>query len=179
MNRLFIALKLPVDVIEEIDSLRKNIYKDNSVRRWEVKEKLHLTLKFLGEVEKSKTNPIISRVEDIVKDVNQILCEYDKFGFFLPRILWLSLNVDRILFDVVRKIENEMETLGFAKEKRAFKPHITLLRIKENLSDDFISSFKNYKLPERNFRCSEISVMNSLLLPGGSVYNDLKIFKLT
>lgn len=179
MNRLFIALKLPDEIIDEIISIRKAVNQDNIRSRWEPKEKLHLTLKFLGDVEESKTSLIIDKVEAITKNIPKIQCEFDKFGFFLPRILWLSLKVNGDLFEVVKNIENEMNNLGFEKEKRSFKPHITLLRIKETLTDGFISRFKNYELPQRIFYCSEISLVNSKLLPGGSVYNDIKIFKLT
>jgi 2'-5' RNA ligase len=179
MNRLFIALDLPSEIVEEIFSIRKAVNQDKIKSKWEPKEKLHLTLKFLGDVVDSETNLVVEKLEPVLKDIPRINCEFDKFGFFLPRILWLSLKVDEILFEIVKKIEDEMKDLGFAKEKRNFSPHITLLRIKEKLSEDFISGFKNYKLPQRNFYCNQISLMNSKLLPGGSVYGKIKIYKLT
>ncbi|MCX6149974.1 MAG: RNA 2',3'-cyclic phosphodiesterase [Ignavibacteriales bacterium] len=177
-NRLFIALKLPRDIIDEIDSIRNSIYQDDIDRKWESKEKFHLTLKFLGDVEESDSVPFIKKIKPILEGYNKITCEFDKFGFFLSRILWISLKVDDKLLEIVDKVENEFEHLGFEKEKRMFKPHITLLRIKENPDDEFISSFKNFILPQKSFYCNEISLMKSKLLPGGSVYSDVKLFKL-
>jgi RNA 2',3'-cyclic 3'-phosphodiesterase len=178
MNRLFIAMKLPSEIIEEIYSIRESVYSDGIERKWESKDKFHLTLKFLGDVEESKTDKIINKMESVLIEQKKILCNYEKFGFFLPRILWLSLKCDKAIYNIVDKIESEMSELDFQKEKRGFKPHITLLRIKENLSDKFISCFNNYKLPERNFYCDKISLMKSKLLSGGSVYSDIKVFNL-
>ena len=178
MNRLFISLHLPKEIVEEINSIRESVYKDDLKRKWESEDKLHLTLKFLGEVEEFRTNLIIEKIEKVLNGQKKIVCGYEKFGFFLPRILWLSLKCDKVIYDIVNKIENETAEIGFPKEKRSFKPHITLLRIKENLSEKFISDFSNYKLPEKEFYCDKISLMKSQLLPGGSVYTDLKVFNL-
>ena len=82
MNRLFIALNLPAEIIEEIFSIRKAVNQDKIKGKWEPKEKLHLTLKFLGDVEELKTNFIIEKLDPILKDITGIQCEYDKFGFF-------------------------------------------------------------------------------------------------
>jgi RNA 2',3'-cyclic 3'-phosphodiesterase len=178
MNRLFIALKLPLEIVEEINSLRQSVYDDGIKRKWESSEKLHLTIKFLGDVEDSRTDLIIKKIDKVLSGEKKINCSYEKFGFFLPRILWLSLKCDKVIYDIAGKIEDEMAELGFQKEKRGFKPHITLLRIKEIPDNKFISGFNNYKLPERNFICDKISLMKSRLLPGGSVYSDIKVFNL-
>jgi 2'-5' RNA ligase len=178
MSRLFIALKLPTEIIDDVIYIRKKIFQDEIKRKWEEKDKQHLTLKFLGDVEETKIELIIKKLEGVLKGREKISLEFDKFGFFLPRILWLSLKADKNLNEIVSQIENEMQDLGFEKEKRSFKPHITLLRIKENLSESFISSFRNYSLPHRKFYCDNISLMKSKLLPGGSIYSDVKNIQL-
>jgi len=178
MNRLFIALKLPVPIVEKITEIRKSIYDIDDLGKWEPNDKLHLTLKFLGDTEESKTILIINKLKTIVSKYSEIDCRIGEFGFFLPRILWIKLEVNPNLFTLINEIEESLFELGFEKEKRLFKPHITLLRIRKNVSDEFVSAFKNYKAPEMSFNCSEIALVKSELFPRGSVYTDIKVFKL-
>lgn len=178
-NRLFVAQLLPEEVISELISIRNAIYKGPLPGRWEGTDKLHLTLKFLGDTEETKTDAVIKALEKNISKTGPISCEFERFGFFLPRILWLGLRVGEELFNLVKGINNDMELLGFEKEIRNFKPHITLLRIKSNPSSDFVSAFKDYKLPARKFQSNEIALMRSKLLPGGSVYSEIKRFYLT
>ncbi|RJP61856.1 MAG: RNA 2',3'-cyclic phosphodiesterase [Ignavibacteriales bacterium] len=179
MNRLFIALKMPVNVVEQIDDLRKSIYDYDDLGRWEPKDKLHLTLKFLGDTEERNTATIINKLEAIVSEYSRFECSLGEFGFFLPKTLWIKLIVKPALFTLVKEIEESLIELGFEKEKRSFKPHITLLRIKKNVTDEIVSGFKNFKVPETNFYCDEIALVKSELLPRGSKYTDIKVFKLS
>jgi len=178
MNRLFIALKLPVPVVNKLTDVRKSIYDNDDFGRWEDKDKLHLTLKFLGDTEEKKTILIKNKLKAIVSKYSKIDCELGQFGFFLPKILWIKLNVNPSLFTLISEIEESFIELGFEKEKRSFKPHITLLRIRKNVSDEFVSAFKNYIVPEMKFNCNEIALVKSELLPRGSVYTDIKVFNL-
>lgn len=177
-NRLFIALKLPEEIIEDIVSLRKKAWSDDKAQKWEVEDKIHLTLKFLGDTDESKNDEIMEILRKIAENYKEITCEYDRFGFFLPRILWFGLRVDEQLFDIVQRLNNDLQKLGFVPENRNFKPHITLLRIKNELSPEFVSAYKNFKLPPRRFQAKEIALVRSKLSPQGSVYSDIKSFNL-
>ncbi len=179
MNRLFVALKFPEPIVDKIIEIRKSIYDNNEFGKWEQREKLHLTLKFLGDVDDVKTLLIKDKLEILLSKYSEINCELSNFGFFLPKILWLKLNVDSKLFRMVDEIEDSFVELGFDKEKRSFKPHITLLRIKEKISDELISKFRNYKMPEIKFNCNEATLVKSQLLSGGSVYSDIEVYKLS
>lgn len=175
-NRLFIALKLPQEIREEICTISRNIYSTQVNRKWEPAEKLHMTVKFLGNVEETKTPEIIRTFSEAVSGYNKIRASYEKFGFFLPHILWVSLNTQNHLFQLVHNIEEKFSKIGFEKEKRPFKSHITLLRMKENPDPDFIHAFRDHKLPEREFEITEAVLVRSTLKPSGSVYTDIKNF---
>lgn len=180
MNRLFIALKLPEMVVEDIVKMRDSLSPDPAgTHKWEDKNKLHLTLKFLGDTDDEKTGKVIEIMGKITSKYEKIFLRYDRFGFFMPRIFWFGLRAENALFELVKDINNDLELLGFEKENRNFKPHITLLRIKGNLSEKFVSAFTNFRLPETKFFASEIALMRSKLLPGGSVYSEIKKFNLT
>lgn len=178
-NRLFIALKLPEDIVKEIVRLRDSVLNDNVRRRWEPDEKLHLTLKFLGDCDEKMTLEIEKKLEEITSKYHAFEMEFDRFGFFLPRILWLGLRTENALFDLEKEINNGMNLLGFKKENRNFKPHITILRIKDNLDPGFISAFNSFELPKLKFSAGEVSLVKSILRPQGSVYSDIRSFHLT
>lgn len=173
-NRLFIALKLPQEIREEIASITRSIYKGTENKHWEPAEKLHLTVKFLGNVDENRTNDIIESFTDAFSGIRMIRTSYDKFGFFLPKILWLGLNTEEHLFRLVDKIEENFSKLGFEKEKRKFKSHITLLRMKEGPDREFINAFREYKFPETEFYIIEAAVIKSTLRPTGSIYTDIQ-----
>lgn len=171
-------MKLPEDVIGEIDVLRRQIAGNYVPGSWEGIDKLHLTMKFLGDTDEEKTGEIINVLEQIATKYSRIYCKTGRFGFFLPRILYLGLEADRHLRQLAEELNFSFEKLGFQRENRNFKAHITLLRIKKDVSDGFVSDFNNYSLPAREFYLNELSLMKSWLLPGGSVYTEIKSINL-
>ncbi len=177
-NRLFIALKFPEEITEEIVRLRKEAFQDYISLKWEPQEKLHLTLKFLDDVEISKIEKITETIKNTVQNYEKIKAEFDRFGFFLPRILWLGLRVDEHLFSLVKDLNISLKKLNFEQESRNFKPHITILRIKEKLNPEFVESFKNFKIPSLNFQMKDVVLMKSELQKGGSIYNEISSFYL-
>lgn len=177
-NRLFIALKLPDAVKAEIITFRDMLADEGNDRKWESPEKLHLTLKFLGDVEENKNQDIEKILENLTQKYSKIECELDRFGFFLPRILWVGLKVEDHLFKLVNQLDFDLKKLDFEPETRNFKPHITILRIKENLNPDFVTRYKNFKMPSVKFFMNEVVLMKSELLRSGSKYTKLKNFYL-
>ncbi len=79
-NRLFISLNLPEDTIDEIIRLRKAVCEDDKLN-WEPKERIHLTVKFIGDV----SDEIMEKISDelnFVTNYSNIKCSINKFGFF-------------------------------------------------------------------------------------------------
>jgi 2'-5' RNA ligase len=181
MSRLFVALKIPENIKDLIIEYRNTIWKDSTGLRWESKEKLHLTLKFIGEVEQSSIKEI-SDALTFVEDFDKINLSLGQFGFFYnresPRILWIGLNYEPVIYDLVNRINYELEKFSIPKEKKKFKAHLTLLRIKRTPDESFIKAFNNFKVPELKFVSTEAAIIESTLLPAGSRYKDLKEYKL-
>lgn len=181
MIRLFVALKIPDDVINKIIQYRNEAAFSNQNLNWENKEKLHLTLKFIGNVREELTDKINDALL-FTENFNSIKFSFTKFGFFFrdnyPKILWLGLSNNDELIMLVEKIEGKLEPLGIQSEKRTFKPHLTLLRIKNKLDNNFINSFENFKLPNLNFVSNEISLIKSELFSDTSRYTEIKKYKL-
>ncbi|MFA3781991.1 RNA 2',3'-cyclic phosphodiesterase [Melioribacteraceae bacterium 4301-Me] len=181
MNRLFIAAEIPEDALNKLIEIRDNIYNDPRIK-WEPKEKLHITLKFLGDVEEEKNKKLIETIANVLKDKAKFDLFFEKFGFFKkagqPRILWVKTNDSEQLKIIQHEIDNCCNELGFPKENREFKPHVTLLRIRGNEDIQKIYKFSNHIFPKITFTVSNIILFKSELKSTGSVYHKIKNFNL-
>lgn len=159
---------------EYIDRLKANI---DGVK-WEKREKLHVTLKFLGEADESTA----SRVRDIL---GKLCIKYSpfkmgitRFGGFPnlenPRVLFVALSLNDELASLKNDIDRDLVALGFKEDARRFTPHITVGRVKKRFG---IKS--PIAIAEKiAFDISEIGLIKSELNPKGSVYTPLKVFDL-
>ncbi|MBU1098906.1 MAG: RNA 2',3'-cyclic phosphodiesterase [Bacteroidetes bacterium] len=180
-SRLFISLEIPEYIQEEIIKLRQEIYGVGAERiRWEEKEKLHLTLKFLGEIDSTLESQICSALHTVSSKYQSLHLEFSKFGLFLrsgiPSILWVGIKNNDLLLKLQRDIDNQLSRLNIKKDKRKFSAHITILRLKGKENMEQINNFMDYSLENYNFTASKITLMKSQLLQKGSVYTALKSF---
>ena len=181
MARLFVSLNLPEEIRDRINAFRTEVGSKESKLKWEPKEKLHLTLKFIGDVDNNRVNSIAEDL-DFIENFQAINCETERFGFFFtrnqPRILWLGLHTDKIIFNLVEGLNSRLEKFLIPRERKKFTSHITILRIRGNVSEEFVQRFQNFDVPKIKFKANKISLMKSELLPLGSVYNEIKKYKL-
>ncbi|GEM_PF-393173 len=190
MIRLFIALNIPAEIKNEIIRRRDQIISsvlENSENKiftplkWEPEEKLHLTLKFIGEVKEELLDKIIGSI-GFIQNYKPIHCAFSGFGLFFrnnePKILWAGFNVNKKLFELVNQLNKNFIKFSIQPEHRKFKAHITLLRIKNGLDKDLINGFEKFKMNEIPFFADEVTLFKSDLLQSGSVYTPLRTFKL-
>lgn len=182
MNRLFITLDIPEKTIEEILTLSKKLY-GNFPAKWEGMDKLHITLKFLGDTDSELIDKILQHLDETAKKFNKFDAEFNRYGIFFrnnsPKIFWIGLTQNQKVFDLQKEIEDRASELGFKKEKRNFHPHLTLLRIKGKENIDALTKTKNTKIDPIKFTAKQISLMKSELKPTGSVYSIIKSFELS
>lgn len=181
MIRLFIALNIPDDIKEKIINLRNSVIPNPMDYKWESIDKLHLTLKFIGEVEENLAEEI-SKELDFIALYNTFNCSFTKFGFFYsggkPVILWLGLRINREIFNLVDELNSKLIKFDIEPEKRKFKPHLTLMRIRKKIDKNFIYSFENCKLPETEFITNSVSLIKSELQTDSSKYTKIKNYNL-
>jgi len=181
MIRLFAALKIPEEIKDKIFGYCFDGVENSSDYKWEAKEKIHLTLKFIGDVKDELLPEIINEIE-FVKRYSSFYCTISKFGFFFrdrePKILWCNLDTDDSMVMLVDELDKRLRKFGIEVEKRKFKGHLTLLRIKKNVNEKFIQGFKEYKFDPVNFNTNQVALIQSMLKPTGSEYKVLKIYEL-
>lgn len=171
--RLFIAIEIPKDLKKELIELQNKL-KDVFFGSW-VGDKLHLTLKFLGEVDDKK----VKAVKDALNKIKFSRFEMSLKGLgAFPseehiRVLWAGVyKGDEEAKDIQKLVETELEKLGFEKEKREYTNHLTLCRVKSVDKQIVKDVFKKYKNTEfGTFAVDKISLIKSTLTPKGPIYS--------
>jgi 2'-5' RNA ligase len=181
MIRLFIALLIPDEIKSVIFEHCNTIVKSPSDYKWEDQDKVHLTLKFIGEVKEELLPKIINEIE-FVNNYTAFDCMISKYGFFFRdnecKILWCNLDTHDSIISLVSELNMRLKKFNIEPETRKFRGHLTLMRIKRKVSENFIKNFKEYKFSPIKFTTNEIALVQSVLKPGGSEYKVLKIYEL-
>ncbi|MCX7957679.1 MAG: RNA 2',3'-cyclic phosphodiesterase [Deltaproteobacteria bacterium] len=183
--RTFIAIepdeKAKERLLSFLDKARKAVRGDIS---WTRKENLHFTLKFLGEIPKVKITEIEHLIQTISERHSVFNIGIGGVGFFpdirKPRIFWAGIKSGQDeLMSLAQDIENDCEYLGFAREKREFKAHITIARIRDpRIKSDNTLLEKLSQEDICSFSADRIILYRSDLLPAGAKYTVLKEFLL-
>jgi len=180
--RTFLALEIPDGPLQQILDIRNNNLDHSQNIKWEPREKLHVTLKFLGDTNSEDINDIIISLESVFKESRNFQLSFSEFGFFMKgdesKILWIGIDQSDMLNKLVEDVESGLSKFGFRKESRRFKPHITLLRIKNKKDACSVKHFTGLKPPLIKFTAEKLSFYESMLLPRGSVYKSIKYFYL-
>jgi len=181
MIRLFVALKIPEYIKEQLLNICYEVVPDATLYKWATKDKMHLTLKFVGEVEENLELPISTEL-DFVKNYRSFDFKISRFGFFFrdkrPKILWAGLQTDETIIKMVGELNKKMEIFNIEPERRKFKSHLTLLRIKSEFNENLISNFNNYQFDNLKFKTNKIALVKSELSQTGTQYTEIKNYEL-
>ena len=174
--RLFIAALIPDKIQNKLANYIHSLRNNMDGVKWERPQKLHLTLKFLGEVEESDLTEISNLVEKIVEPYSPFKMSITDFGGFPslqnPRVLYIGLSQNKELSKLHDKLDDGLSQIGFEKESRKFIPHITIGRVKKRMSIKDVP-----RISKVDFNISQVGVVKSELRPEGSLYTPLKVFK--
>src|SRR5215217_2569829 len=136
--RIFCAAELPDRVRarleEHIQRLRKDV--SDVTASWSRVENIHLTLKFFGNVDVNKLPAISAAASRTVEEFSSNQISVGNTGVFprpsRPQVLWIGINDPSGKLSALQKrFEDECATEGFAKEDRAFRPHLTIARLRK------------------------------------------------
>ncbi len=179
--RAFIALELAPGVISLLEKVQQDLKQLNIRARWVRPENIHLTLKFLGDINPGDVDRIGDAMIGAAADISSLTLSVRTIGVFpgikRPRVIWVGLGGDvQALFALQGRLEAGLDTIGFPKEKRAFKAHLTLGRIKQAVKPDVIRQMmRQYaSLSSEGFTCRQVILFKSDLKPTGAVYTPLK-----
>jgi 2'-5' RNA ligase len=182
--RTFLAIDLPGDIREKIGDIQAGLKGALEGVRWTRPEGIHLTLKFFGDIDKSMIGSISNIVEKRTKGFGPLSLAMGRMGAFpnpgRARVLWIGLEGEiEKLASLQCGMEDDLETLGFPKETRSFKPHLTLGRARSSrgMITGLREAMERIGHENRNpFPAEGITLFKSDLLPGGAVYTKLAYF---
>jgi RNA 2',3'-cyclic 3'-phosphodiesterase len=130
--RTFIALNLPTEIRDELYAALDPLRQRGLPVRWAAPEALHLTLKFLGDIEGGEVTRLDETLATVAAKHARLELEVGAFGAFpsLRRasVLWVGVTATNPLMALQRDLELACSRLGYAREQRPFRPHITVGR---------------------------------------------------
>ena len=179
--RAFIAIRLPESALHAIGKIQDQLRKSGFNIRWVRKEGMHLTLKFLGDIEESDIALIQSAMEASAKKASIFALQGSGLGVFpdmrRPRVLWVGFSGDVAMLSSLQGfLESRLADLGFPKERRPFKGHITLGRAKGRLDKDKLRKAleKLESFETESFPVQSVVLYQSTLRPEGAIYTKLE-----
>lgn len=166
--RLFFALELNDLARRELDSLQRRLLRNHANVQWVKPENLHLTLKFLGEVEENRLPELRQAAEEAAASFSPFLISLEGVGAFPgarhPRVIWVDIQEGReTVVRLARALEEACGRLGFPPEERPFSAHITLGRTRA-LDSLSAPAFKS----NEPIRVDRLVLFQSKLSPHGS-----------
>lgn len=128
MIRLFTAIEIPETVRTRLSFLQGGV----PGARWSPAENLHLTLRFIGEVDEAQASDIDDMLAAIKAPAFQLtLRGAGEFGGRDPHALWIGVAPSEPLMRLAAKIESALQRMGLAPETRKYSPHVTLARLRD------------------------------------------------
>ena len=178
MIRLFVALPAPQEISRKLSDLGKTIVGGRAVPA----DQVHLTLRFIGEVEPSMFHDIRDRLHELQSTPLKLTVEGT--GHFPPRgnprVIWAGVRPAGDVMILRNRVNNILSRCGIDPERRKFHPHFTLARLKDSSQGriaDFLAGNALLKSPP--FTVDRIHLYSSWLNPDGAIHRIEGTYPLT
>jgi 2'-5' RNA ligase len=171
VSRLFVAIRPPAAVREMLLGAMGGIDR----ARWQTDEQLHLTLSFAGDANAAQADELIDALAEV--ESSAFPAEVAGIGHFeskgMPTALWARVPLSDPLAQLQRRVDRACRAAGFATEKRAYRPHVTLARLPRSVGriGDWLAT--NGTLRAGPWGVTGFTLYESHLQAGGSVYQPL------
>jgi 2'-5' RNA ligase len=179
--RTFIAIELPEEIRNALAQLQDRLKKSGADVKWVEPKNIHLTLKFLGEINDNQLEKIVKILEGVSGGQKGFLMRLSSVGAFpnmnYPRVIWIGIDQgERETKEIAKELEDRIVSVGIPKEERPFSSHITIGRVRSFLNKDKLASeLKSINsLEAKEVAVTKITLFKSTLSPKGPVYEALK-----
>lgn len=184
--RAFVALKLPESTVSSIKRMQEDLKPYRFPVRWVRPENIHLTIKFFGEITESDIKNIGAVINNCAGNYAPLSLSAKGVGVFpsitRPRIIWAGISGEAsLLFALRNDLENRFEEIGFKREARPFKVHMTIGRFRERAdSGKLVEALRKFQSFESEiFVAGDLYLYKSDLRPEGPLYTELLSVPLT
>ncbi len=180
MIRSFIAIELPARTVEMLAAIQEKLKQSRARVRWVKANSIHLTLKFLGNIHPDQVDDIAAVTARAVRNEPLLTLRAAGLGAFPsqrnPRVIWVGIEGEvKRLTHIQTRLEHDLVPLGFAREQRGFRAHLTLGRVKDKRNRQaLIEAMIKLETVEFDFfDVTEIILYKSDLRPTGAIYTKL------
>ena len=179
--RAFIAIDLSENIRASLRRIQASFGPSAPGARWTQPEGIHLTLKFLGEIPEPKVKEVCESLKKLGQ-FESFAIGLKGFGFFpdarRPRVFWAGVEAPASLSLLAGQVDQAMQRIGFAREDRAFRPHLTLARFRVPQPQPALQALLAQQGEQAlgNFEVSEFFLFESKLSPQGAEYRKVERF---
>ena len=179
--RLFVALEIPGEIRGALAVFLKELRAIAPQAKWVRADNLHVTLKFLGEVEPSKLAAVKTTLAAI-RSPQAVVLDFRGLGFFpnekRPRVFWASMEASPNLAPLAADVDQALHKLAFPPEERPFTPHLTLARFNPPGLPPHLEAAaqQNQSRGFGSLTTREFHLIESKLKPTGAEYTNLQSF---
>jgi len=180
--RGFISVDIPFS--QKINELSNQIKNSGIHVKLVEPENIHITLKFLGDVDEELIEKIEESIKKSIKDTSSFEINLAGTGVFpnlgYIKIIWIGIQDNGELRKIADNIDEQLSKLGFEKERRPFSPHLTIARVKSAKNKEKLIEIIN-KYHETEFtkiKVESVKLKKSELTPKGPIYTIIREIKL-
>jgi len=181
-----VAISLPDEVKAFLKSIQAGLDRGFKAVSWVRPESIHLTLKFLGEIDEKKALAVETALESAAKGAGPFTLEAGGTGVFpnsrAPRVVWAGIRENGALLTLQKRIDEQLAAAGFEPDDRPFAPHLTLCRIKSagdaRAIGNLVTESGRKEQAKAAFTVNSFAFMKSVLKPQGAVHTVIKEFAL-
>jgi 2'-5' RNA ligase len=174
--RAFIAIELDAGIKDQLQTLIGQLKASRADVRWVNAGGMHLTLKFLGEIDDGQALRIKGILSEIARRHPPFPLSLERTGAFpdetRPRVLWVGFAAAPELLALQEEIDRSLEAEGFEREKRGFTPHLTLGRVKgpDRVPQAMAALGRHREASFGAMTVKKVALFESLLRPEGAEY---------
>ncbi len=182
--RTFIAIEISEEIRNALAQIESHIKYAGADVKWVKPENVHLTLKFLGEIDEKKAAEVTAVLDSIARTIKPFKLSVKDIGAFPkiehPRVVWVGLDKGAAETTVLAaNIDEALSKIGFSKETRPFSPHLTIGRVRSPLNKDKLKEKISSATASIDlsivplYQISSVILFQSTLTPQGSIYTKI------
>ena len=184
--RCFVAIEIPEPIQNRLEGIQESLQQQIQKASWVKPGNIHLTLKFLGDVDPADLDSIGGAIESVTMRHRSFSLCLGGVGAFpnlaRPRVMWAGVKVGKErVYDLAEDINSALSHCGFSFDTKKFNPHLTIARLKGRMDlRPYTAEYHQYdRIDGAEMTVDTISLVRSQLHPQGAIYSTLQSYPLT